>query len=206
MSNVESEYRARYETVLVPLANRLERHLRDHFDGWTSIDRIVARAKSADRFVAKAAALTDGKMKYREPFDQIQDQIGARIITRFLQHVDPISANIDEYFRKIETQRIEPDSDAEFGYFGRHFVLFLPTDLFDDEIPADRAPKFFELQIKTLYQHAWAEANHDLAYKPQGQLTADQKRKVAFTAAQSWGADRIFDELCTELTVDAKRT
>jgi ppGpp synthetase/RelA/SpoT-type nucleotidyltranferase len=58
------------------------------------------------------------------------------------------------------------------------------------------------VRIKTLFQHAWAEANHDLAYKAPDQLTTDQKRKVAFTAAQSWGADQIFDEPFRQLQDD----
>lgn len=49
------------------------------------------------------------------------------------------------------------------------------------------------------FQHAWSEANHDLAYKPTGELTDDQQRLFAFTAAQAWGADRIFPELRAEL-------
>jgi putative GTP pyrophosphokinase len=57
-------------------------------------------------------------------------------------------------------------------------------------------PKVLELQIKTLFQHAWSEANHDLGYKPDLQpLDPDDERKLAFTAAQAWGADQIFDEL-----------
>jgi len=66
------------------------------------------------------------------------------------------------------------------------------------------APEFFELQIKTLFQHAWAEAEHDLGYKPPKPLTSIQKRKMAFTAAQAWGADQIFDELSRELAEPGK--
>ncbi|MHA1279982.1 MAG: GTP pyrophosphokinase, partial [Candidatus Helarchaeota archaeon] len=56
-----------------------------------------------------------------------------------------------------------------------------------------------ELQIKTVYQHAWAAANHDLGYKSEKDLPKDQRRKIAFTAAQSWGADQIFRELAKDI-------
>jgi ppGpp synthetase/RelA/SpoT-type nucleotidyltranferase len=109
--------------------------------------------------------------------------------------VERISTEIERYFRPIEFKIIVPDSEAEFGYFGKHFILIIPTDIYDQELPFGSGPRFFELQIKTLFQHAWAEAEHDLAYKPSTSLSIDQKRRVAFTAAQAWGADMIFEEL-----------
>ena len=66
-------------------------------------------------------------------------------------------------------------------------------------------PEFFELQVKTLFQHAWAEANHDLGYKPEGkELDQESKRLLAYASAQAWGADRVFDELFQESTVEVQ--
>ena len=55
MSDLESTYRERHESVLVPLAGRLAVHLGEHFKRFKRIDRISARAKAVDRFVQKAA-------------------------------------------------------------------------------------------------------------------------------------------------------
>ena len=64
-----------------------------------------------------------------------------------------------------------------------------------DDLNSDHIPEVFELQIKTVFQHAWSECAHDIEYKQNEPLTHDDLRKVAFTAAQTWGADNIFEEL-----------
>jgi putative GTP pyrophosphokinase len=148
------------------------------------------------RFLGKAEKQDNGKLKYTEPLAQIQDQLGARIITFYISDVQRVSDVIRKYYRPVESRTVVPDSEWEFGYFGVHFILLVPGDLIEPDMDRALVPDFFELQIKTLFQHAWSEAEHDLGYKPGATpLTADQKRRFAFTAAQAWGADRIFDEL-----------
>ena len=65
MSDLENEYKQRFETVLVSLAEGLERHLKDSLQGEVRIDRISARAKSVDRFVAKAKATESASARLR---------------------------------------------------------------------------------------------------------------------------------------------
>lgn len=199
-TELESVYAARYENILAPLSGRLEVHLRGVVDDYPRIDRISVRPKGIARFVEKAKKEKDGVPKYSDPLNQIQDQIGARIVTFYLSDVDRLGAKIEEYFGSVEVQHVVPDSPQEFGYEGRHYILFIPEDVKDAAAKDEDSPTFFELQIKTLFQHAWGEADHDLIYKPSGDLTPDQRRRVAFTAAQAWGADRIFEELAQELT------
>ena len=200
MTSLKETYTLRREKVLVPLAARVEDHLKNLFGSLARIDRISARAKSVDRFLGKAAKLEDGKPKYEDPLNQIQDQLGARIVTFYASDVERVRLEIEKYFKYIESQRIVPESKKEFGYEGRHFILFVPEDLVDDTVSRDESVELFELQIKTLFQHAWSEAEHDLGYKPSVKLTSDQNRRLAFTAAQAWGADQIFDEMFGQMT------
>lgn len=195
MMTIRDEYKERYDKYLVNISSALEAHIRDNLKGLPRIDRVNARAKTIDSFVGKAEKEIDGEKKYSDPIHQIQDQIGVRIVTFYLGDVEVVGKQIEDYYKKIESKLIVPDSDSEFGYFGKHFILLLPEDVIGDECDREKIPNFFELQIKTLFQHAWGEAEHDLGYKPGAALSSDVKRKIAFTSAQAWGADQIFNEL-----------
>lgn len=199
MSELRKSYQRRFEQVLSPAAQSLETHIKGCLQGYPRIDRISARAKSIDRFIQKAQKLDNGNPKYTDPLNQIQDQIGARIVSFYLSDIESIANEVRRYFHPIEEKRIVPDGDSEFGYEGKHYILLVPSDIAAEFESNPDLPAFFELQIKTLFQHAWAEAEHDLGYKQFSPLSVLQKRKIAFTAAQAWGADQIFDELFREV-------
>lgn len=198
MSSLRDRFASRRQDELVPLAEKLEREIVDILQDTPRVDRVTARAKTVESFVAKAARLDPrtGRKKYKDPLSEIQDQIGVRVVTFYPKDVEIIGATILEYFNPIEQKLLVPDGDSEFGYVGKHFILPVPTELL-----VAGSVKFFELQVKTLFQHAWSEANHDLAYKPTEPLSPEQKRRVAFIAAQAWGADHIFAELSQELGI-----
>ena len=201
-ATLRDKYEAQRATILLPLAKALGSHLESLFADRMRIDRISVRVKSTDRFLAKAAKVVEGTPKYSDPLRQIQDQIGARIVTFYRPDVEALSQEIEKHFRSIETRKIVPESDWEFGYEGKHYVLLLPRDVFSEAISEDSFA-FFELQLKTVFQHAWSEAEHDLGYKPPSELTREQKRKLAFTSAQAWGADNIFEALFADLSNNA---
>jgi putative GTP pyrophosphokinase len=193
---LEDEYADRHQNALIPTAEALRLHITDLLRGEPRIDRVTARAKDPGSFLKKAETLVKGKPKYKDPLSQVQDQIGARVITFFKSDVERIDAIVRAYFKPIEFRDRVPESEWEFGYFGRHYVLIVPTDVKSGLIDSKKIPDFFELQVKTLFQHAWSEADHDVGYKPGSiPLTPEEKRKLAYTSAQAWGADQIFDEL-----------
>jgi len=200
MNDSIQEYVRRYEAFLKIVAQSLQEYINDHLLGVPNIDRVTARAKDPIRFTEKASRTDEaGKPKYQKPLTEIQDQLGARIVVLYKNDVDTVTQIITRYFQPIEQRDLVPEPQWAFGYFGKHLILPLPRDVIPEGIDQLEVPGFFELQIKTVFQHAWSEANHDLGYKAVLELSNDQVRRLAFTAAQAWGADRVFAELRTEL-------
>lgn len=201
MTNTDlgNAYKKLYDEILCPIAIELELYLSTILSDVPHIDRVATRAKSPTRFADKALKVDDyGNLKYTNPLLQIQDQIGARVTVLYLSDVKSVKNAIENYLVSVEWAEKQPESDMEFGYFGEHYVIKIP----DDAIPEgmeERAPEFFELQIKTLFQHAWSEASHDIAYKAPRDLTSLENRQLAFSAAQAWGADQIFAEIAKSL-------
>ena len=199
-SILRKDYEIRYNKALVPLSQDLEKFITQLIGNGPHIDRICARAKSVDSFMEKALKQTEGVYKYHSPLDDIQDQIGARIITYFISDLIPTCQQIEKYFGPIEKHRKEPEKENEFGYEGYHYVLFIPTDLLKDDTKLI-CSKFFELQVRTLYQHAWAQADHDLAYKSPVELSKEELEKNCLHGSSIMGSGLIFDELSQNLTI-----
>lgn len=202
---IQALYDARYNQVLLPLAESLAELISELLSGMARIDRIGARAKSIEKFIKKSQNTNnDGLKKYDNPLAQIQDQVGARVTVFYKSDVERVREVLMRYLHPVEAKDLVPPSEWEFGYFGWHAVCLFPPELIMPEWPKEHVPLFFELQIKTLFQHAWSEANHDLGYKPEiGDITADHKRMLAYASAQAWGADRAFDELFRRVHDDA---
>jgi ppGpp synthetase/RelA/SpoT-type nucleotidyltranferase len=112
------DYQDRFVTALSPIAEALEQQLRSYLSEESHIDRISARAKSVDRFLSKAKKLVDGVAKYSDPLNQIQDQVGARVITFYVSDIETISKVIENYYRLVETRTIVPERVNDFDTAG----------------------------------------------------------------------------------------
>lgn len=188
-----SAYRDRIP-VLGRVSREIQASLEDIFSAVPRVDRISTRVKTFDSFVKKVNKLDPDRKehKYQYPLHEIQDQIGARVVVFYKSDVRPAVERVLGEIIQVEDRKVEQPDPDRFGYEGYHLVCFIPHDIY---IKYDPPIDFFELQIKTLFQHAWAEAEHDLGYKPDGTLGYEDRRRIAWAAAQAWGADLIFDEL-----------
>ena len=200
MHDIETEF-ARRLPVLEQLATTLDKKTREALDGVQHIDRIIFRAKDPHSFTQKAQkSLPDdaSRLKYDDPFTQLEDQVAGRVITFFKDDIAVVREKLATWFGAVEHEVKEPAGPAEFGYESDHFVFVIPEHCKPAEWQSlDRMPTTFEFQIRTLFMHAWAEPQHDLGYK--GDLDADTRRELAWVAASSWGADRILNDIARRI-------
>ena len=123
---------------------------------------------------------------------EILDQIGIRVVVLSLLEIDKVKEAILTMLNEAEVTQKEPLSESEFGYEALHITLLIPDDILE-KFPVKT--DFFELQIVTLFQHAWAQGTHNILYKGANYLTKEQRKMLKFLAAQVWGADKIIEGL-----------
>ena len=99
----------------------------------------------------------------------------------------------------LSTERSTVNDSAEtrisggFGYGSHHLVLQVSAN--DDDL-AQYQGITFEVQVRTVLQHAWAEFEHDIRYK-RGSDEMDPQVDRAFTLAAGLIelADQQFDQI-----------
>lgn len=182
-------------TLLRELAERLEAKSRQSLQGVPHIDRICFRVKEPGSFVSKAIG-----SKYANPLAEIEDQVAGRVITFFRDDIPVVRERLTQWFGDVEHVIKEPAGPTEFGYESDHYVFVIAEHLKPDgwEERADM-PTTFELQVRTLFMHAWAEPQHDLGYKSETPLDRQTARELAWVAASAWGADRTLSEIARRL-------
>jgi len=86
--------------------------------------------------------------------------------------------------------------DEEFGYESHHLICMIPPQA--KHIGwnnLEDAPRTFELQVRTLFMHAWAEPQQDPEYKAAEDLPREMLRELSWIAAPSWGPDQAFERI-----------
>ncbi|MCX5237595.1 hypothetical protein OG824_20545 [Streptomyces prunicolor] len=195
-----SLYKQRYH-LLCSLCDNLTEVVKSDLSDVSHIDRISFRVKDPGSFFVKATAtLPDGERKYSNPLREIEDQIAGRVIVFYSSDIATVSGVLEETFRKVESEAREPEDVSSFGYESYHHIFLIPEHHKPDGWELEESmPVTFELQIRTLFMHAWAEPQHDLGYKGDGEISRETQRKLAWVAASAWGADRVMDEIYREI-------
>lgn len=194
---------------------------------------VQIRRKDVEKLIKKVRRLQsdDVHITLFDPHvtEHVNDLVGARVIVHVLREVQRSHAMFMAYapfnFRQItihysddinqsiideikETSLVPPILEKnERGYFCVHYVIepVLRSEFFhqSENVPYEK----FELQLRTLLNHAWAEMHHRAVYKSQlgdtagESLTNELEKRFADLSSSINNCDRTLDRICRPLFV-----
>jgi len=128
--------------------------------------------------------------KYHSLAD-ITDIFGMRIITFYTDDVDKVASVVDRLFEvdwdnSVDKRKLHQIDS--FGYMSLHYVCRLPD-----------CPYRFEIQMRTILQHAWASMNHDTGYKSGVEVPVEYLRNMNRLAGVLELADEQFSRIRTAI-------
>jgi len=157
---------------------------------------IEHRTKTPESFIEKIK-----RKSYNDPFDQIKDFAGLRIITYYQESVDRVKEIIYKEFEIDEAHSIDKNSDlgpGEFGYKSVHLIISLSQERAKLDEWTSFAKLSAEIQIRSVLEHAWADISHKLDYKAPSQLPLALRRRLFRLSALLEIADEEFKSLLNQ--------
>jgi putative GTP pyrophosphokinase len=150
------DYRIKAETLERFITDTLQR-------SYIEIHKIEARAKDPNSVHLKLL-----RKRYRRPRSQLTDRIGARIITYYSDDVDRIvdllRPHLDFDKRKSVDKRMALGLRG-FGYSSVHIIARLRGREAKKSLYASLDGFWFEIQVRSILEHAWAEVEHEIVFK-----------------------------------------
>jgi putative GTP pyrophosphokinase len=155
---------------------------------------VSARAKSAESLRLKTLT-----KRYEDPRSQVTDLLGVRVITYYGSKVDAIARSLREIMVVDENNSLDKRQllldGKTFGYRSVHLVGKVKATVLRDSRWSALTEMTFEVQIRSLLDHAWAEIEHEVAYKSGVEFGIDVKRRFAAVAGVLEILEREFLEL-----------
>lgn len=188
------ELTARLQALLAVLLKKQNLH----------IHSIAGRTKSKHSLEQK---IIGANYKYRD-LSEVTDLTGIRIITYYEDEVDQVAAFIRAHFSIDEENSVDKRKNLapdRFGYLSLHLIVNLPPQ--NGALPKETGIEGqgckFEIQIRSVLQHAWAEIEHDLAYKNKERETYESRRSFSRLAGLLELADQEFKKMRDMLLPEA---
>ncbi len=158
---------------------------------------VTSRPKSLESFNNKAKS-----EKYIDPIKEIKDMAGIRVITYLESDVTKVADIIEDLFdidRDNSLDQSQLLGSDKLGYRSVHYVAKFNRRRCNlpEYKPYKNLP--FEIQLRSILQHAWAEVEHDRNYKFSGKLPTKLERRFYLISGMLECADREFVSIAQEI-------
>jgi hypothetical protein len=127
------------------------------------------------------------------PFDEITDLVGARVVALFLSDLKLYDQIIRSTFDVIDfDDKVAAASDDTFGYMSVHYICRLGTSHAGPRY-AGIGSQAFEVQLRTIVMDAWANVSHHLAYTTDSSIPSELRRDFFALSGLFYVADQHFE-------------
>ena len=191
LDNILKEYRTNKKTYEM-CASKIKALLEELLRGEKiKVHEVNCRIKEEGSLIKKFETKNG---KYAK-LEDMTDIIGIRIITYYSDDIDKVAQIVEENLNIDQENSIDKrkvlDID-KFGYLSLHYVAKLNDERLN--LPEYRIYEDikFEIQIRSILQHAWAEIEHDLGYKNNIETPRDIRRNFYRIAGLLEMADKEF--------------
>ena len=197
------ELLAQYKSLLpvyTQMAEVIPEKLKEFFTEAGIIVAAVEHRVKAEDSLAGKLKLKGGK--YKDIFD-ITDLVGIRVITFYIDDVDKVASVLERLFEIDWENSIDKRKAHEidsFGYLSLHYICRIPESAYMDPEHPELNKIRFEVQMRTVLQHAWANMNHDTGYKSGVEIPRVYMRDMSRLAGMLELIDDEFSRIRRELT------
>ncbi len=189
---------------LLPVFGRLAEEIPQRLRSFLADSGIVV---AAIEHRIKTEASLEGKLrqkggKYADIRD-VTDILGLRIITFYVDDVDKVASVLERLFEIDWENSVDKRKAHEidsFGYLSLHYICRAPVSLLCDESLPELNQIRFEVQMRTVLQHAWANMNHDTGYKSGVDIPVVYRRSLSRLAGILELVDDEFSRIRIELS------
>ncbi len=157
-----------------------------------SVNKANIKFHSISSRVKNLESLNDKieRKQIENPFYEITDIVGLRIVCLFLSQISEIEKVIEKSFVILsKDDKIEDYEDSSFGYMSAHFIVKMKDNIHYSDIKG--IP--FEIQVRTLSMDTWASISHHLDYKSKDVVPTELKREFYALSALLYIADTSFE-------------